>query len=331
LFVLAIASVAAAELTYLATFNGAQSTTVDWKEVNDPVMGGKSVGTFAVDQTNKKGVFNGTCALIPALNAPGFCNVQSQPMMFKKFPDVSQYLDGSFMIRVRSSTPEFKGFKLGWGAPGVPKSSSFSRASGSFKAPFTVTGTDWQVIAVNISSFSWDWSPFTGECDTKDPTGQQHHCCTAEQSEYCPTAKFLSTIDNLAMWAEGFEGNFHLEVEWIGIGSEETPQAVCDANEYCCPDAKACLAPTGLACPNTGDKCPVNTICCPLTKLCVKVGNPCKTPCAVTEYCCPDVLHCLTPVNPGFLCKTNSDCNSGNVCCPLTKVCVAVGNACTPP
>ena len=32
----------------------------EWNELNDPVMGGKSVATFGI--SNKVGVFNGTCA-----------------------------------------------------------------------------------------------------------------------------------------------------------------------------------------------------------------------------------------------------------------------------
>jgi hypothetical protein len=328
ILLVSVITLVVAEVTYLATFDGATSTSWDWDETNDPVMGGKSVGTFSLDKTNKKGVFNGTCAIVPFLKAPGFCNVISKSSLFRKFPDASQFINGSFMIKVRSSTPEYQGFKLGWSAKGIPRTSRYGNPS--FKAPFTVKGTDWQVISVNMSSFSYDWSPYTGKCDTKDPTGQQHHCCTESTPQYCPTAKFLSGITNLEIWAEGAEGDFHLEVEWFGVG-DEAPSAVCSANEYCCPDAKACLAPTKHTCPNDGDKCPSGTICCPLTKICVKVGKPCVTPCATTEYCCPDVHMCLTPVEPGNLCHGNSDCGSGGVCCPLTKLCVSVGNKCTPP
>ena len=45
-------------------------------------------------------------------------------------------------------------------------------------------------------------------------------------------------------------------------------------------------------------------VCCPLTKLCVIPGVVCTPPpvCTSSEYCCPDALHCLTPVEPGTLC-----------------------------
>ena len=69
-------------------------------------------------------------------------------------------------------------------------------------------------------SFSWDWSPFTGRCDTKDPTGAQHHCCGADGDKYCPTAAYLKTLTSLELWAEGAEGNFHLEVKSIAASAD---------------------------------------------------------------------------------------------------------------
>ena len=86
--------------------------------------------------------------------------------------------------------------------------------SGTFKAPFSLNSTETQTVVVPFSQFSWDWSPYTGACDTKDPTGQQHHCCS-DGDEYCPTAKFLSELTGLELWAEGAEGDFHLEVTEI--------------------------------------------------------------------------------------------------------------------
>ena len=72
--------------------------------------------------------------------------------------------------------------------------------------------------------------PFTGSedtlvyshcrCDTKDPTGLQHHCCGTAHPELCPTAAHLSAITGLALWAEGVEGDFSLEVCAIAAGLE---------------------------------------------------------------------------------------------------------------
>lgn len=67
-----------------------------------------------------------------------------------------------------------------------------------------------------FSSFSIDWSDYTGECSTKDPTGEQHFCCTPSHPEVCPTAALLKKITSLEVWAEGTSGNFSLEIDWIG-------------------------------------------------------------------------------------------------------------------
>merc|ERR1719182_1301090 len=73
-------------------------------------------------------------------------------------------------------------------------------------------------------------------------------------------------------------------------------------------------------------------VCCPLTKLCVLPGAPCESPCADTgSFCCPEAKHCLEPANPGVICKAATDCKSDETCCPVTNLCVKVGDACTPP
>merc|ERR1711918_288244 len=79
-------------------------------------------------------------------------------------------------------------------------------------APFMVDGTDAQIVSIPFTDFSYDWSAYTGACDTLDPTGQQHVCCTDETPDVCPTADFLAKITDVEVWAEGTEGDFHLEV-----------------------------------------------------------------------------------------------------------------------
>lgn len=72
-----------------------------------------------------------------------------------------------------------------------------------------------------MNQFSYDWSEFTGRCDTKDPNdGPQHHCCgTGDNAKYCPNADHLSTISDVEVWAEGVKGDFHLEIQWIGASA----------------------------------------------------------------------------------------------------------------
>ena len=115
---------------------------------------------------------------------------------------------------------------------------------------------------------------------------------------------------------------------------------MCDKKEYCCPEAGHCVKSKGKKCASSSD-CGKDTgldgkdkeVCCPLTKLCVKVDKPCTSPCTGnSSYCCPEAKHCVTPVAPApKMCKAAADCAAPAVCCPLLKICVSVGAACTPP
>merc|ERR1712048_1037175 len=70
------------------------------------------------------------------------------------------------------------------------------------------------------------WSGYTGRCDTKDPgsfgrDGQQHYCCDQSglepsKPEVCVQDQYLSTINDLEVWAEGVEGDFNLQIDYIG-------------------------------------------------------------------------------------------------------------------
>lgn len=212
----AMAAPLTASSVTLATFDGAKGTTFKWGAQNDPVMGGASTSTFT--ETGGTGVFNGTCRVVKFLHAPGFAKASTQAGWFSKdtFNDASAFVKGAITLQVRSTTPGYTGFKAEVGAKGLPHSHHSS--SGSFKAPFNVTGTDWQTVSIPMSDFSYDWSDFTGRCDTKDPgtDGVQHHCCSAAHPEVCPTAEALGGISSVAVWAEGVAGDFHLEVKSIG-------------------------------------------------------------------------------------------------------------------
>jgi len=205
----------------LATFDGDKATTASWKDLNDPVMGGASKSTFTVTG-NKTGLFEGTCAIVKFLKAPGFAKIQGSG----SFVDISAY--DSISMKVKSSTPGYQGFKVAFAAPGIPKTSMFGGSS--YKAGFNVTGSDWQIIEVPLTQFSYDWSGYTGRCDTKDPgglfsKGKQHYCCDKSglqpsKPEVCVDTKYLSKINQLELWAEGVEGDFNLEIEWVGASKK---------------------------------------------------------------------------------------------------------------
>jgi hypothetical protein len=76
-----------------------------------------------------------------------------------------------------------------------------------------------------FNSMSWDWSDATGECTTKDPDGYQHKCCSDDKA-VCPTAKLLKSLFSFAIWAEGAEGKFHLEIKEIAASHGPAPLSV---------------------------------------------------------------------------------------------------------
>ena len=106
---LASVDLTAAALTKAVTFDGSKGTTFQWRDLNDPVMGGRSFSTFHVDPGHF-GVFNGTCAIVPSLKAPGFAKITTDGG--QEFADLSEHIEGYMELSVRSTTPGFKGCKL---------------------------------------------------------------------------------------------------------------------------------------------------------------------------------------------------------------------------
>jgi len=206
------------------TFDGANSTTASWRDVNDPVMGGSSKSTFQVTD-QKTGFFNGTVANVSFLKAPGFAKIVGSA----DFADMTGY--DTFKMRVRSSIPDYNGFKLTFAAPGMPKTQRFGEPG--WKADFKLQrSTDWQEVAVPFTQFSYDWSEYTGECNTKDPDslfhkGAQHYCCDKSglepsKPEVCIDPQYLSKVNTFEIYAEGVEGDFNIEVDYIAVSKPGT-------------------------------------------------------------------------------------------------------------
>merc|ERR1719401_227964 len=132
--------------------------------------------------------------------------------------DASAFIDGGLILVARSPTPAYKGFKLSFESPSVPKHHNGHELQGSFKASFSVPASqnnEWQSIFLRFGQFSYDWSDYTGECSTKDPDGYQHKCCSKATPDVCPTTKYLQGVTSFNVWAEGVEGDFHLELREI--------------------------------------------------------------------------------------------------------------------
>jgi len=190
----------------LVTFDGAEGTTFTFKELNDPVMGGQSTGTWSVGEGF--GIFDGEVVDVPSLQAPGFIKAQASG----SFPDVSSFIDGSLVLSVRSTNPEYTGYRVsvvsGATSPSFSCSAGgslpFSR--GCFKDKFSVpAGDDFVDVKIPFNSFSDKWSSATGEQTTT----------CADDSDVCLTADKLAKIQMIELWGEGAGGKVHLEVNSI--------------------------------------------------------------------------------------------------------------------
>merc|ERR1711970_866499 len=106
----------------LVTFDGADTTTFKFVELNDPVMGGKSTGTWSLGKGF--GIMDGEVVNVPALKAPGFIKAAADG----KFPDISDFIDGSLVLSVRTTTPDYAGYRVTFVSGAA--SPSFSCAGG---------------------------------------------------------------------------------------------------------------------------------------------------------------------------------------------------------
>jgi peptide methionine sulfoxide reductase MsrB len=221
--------------TTLVTFDGAAATTFKWNELNDPVMGGKSTGTWSVNSTGQFGVFDGDVVDVPSLKAPGFIKSAADG----KFVNVADQISGDLVLMVRSSTPEYKGFRVSFAAGTMSPSYScagggslpFSR--GCFKAKFSVpAGDDFAPIRVPFNTFSDLWSPATGE---------QTKTC-AQDKDACPTMKSLAKIIRIEVWAEGVAGKAHLEIQSISAEASRR-QALNKVSSLPPADQNTCKGP----------------------------------------------------------------------------------------
>merc|ERR1712004_722478 len=90
----------------LVTFDGAGDTSFTFKILNDPVMGGKSTGTWSLG--SGFGILDGEVVDVPSLSAPGFIKAAGDG----NFPDISAYADGNLVLPVRTTTPEYAGYRV---------------------------------------------------------------------------------------------------------------------------------------------------------------------------------------------------------------------------
>jgi hypothetical protein len=134
---------------------------------------------------------------VPSLQAPGFIKASAEG----RFNDVSEVLSGDLILNVRSSIPDYSGYRISFG--------SHFNAFKDFKAKFSVpTGENFSQIRIPFNMFSNKWDPATGD---------QTVTC-ADDPKVCPTAEDLSSLRRFELWAEGAKGDAHFEVQMISAG-----------------------------------------------------------------------------------------------------------------
>jgi len=194
----------------LVTFDGAEQTSFNFKILNDPVMGGKSTGTWSLG--SGFGILDGEVVDVPSLSAPGFIKAAGDG----SFPDISAFADGSLVLSVRTTTPEYAGYRVTVVSGAV--SADFACAGGGslpfsrgcYKEKFSVpAGSEFVDVKIPFSTFSDKWSSATGE----------HTVECADDSSTCLTAAKLSKIRRVEFWGEGANGKLHLEVQSVSAES----------------------------------------------------------------------------------------------------------------
>ena len=182
---------------------------ISWRVKNDfdILQGGVSTGTFEVDEENSIGIFNGTVKIVPSLQAPGFLSFEADG----QFADASSAISGGILIRLRTSTPDYKGFRMVFAAGTLSPDyacrfgGSIPLTGGCFKSLFHVPPSmdnEFVDVKVPFTSFSDHWSPETGE----------HTIECSDDPKVCPTAEKLKRIKTISIMAEGVAGDVHLEV-----------------------------------------------------------------------------------------------------------------------
>lgn len=208
----AIATASAKERN-IVTFDGAKGTTFKWHTVDDPVMGGQSKSTWALE--NKRGSWTGEVKIVSFLHAPGFCTVACEGY---KGDWSSAGVDGSVSVHLRIN-PRNEGHpnaqNLTFFALQFDSSESQGRKKGEFACPVTVDlAAPWGVdktITVPFSSCSQSWR---GE-----PEGGR------------PTLEQLSAIERLGLSTgayrkgkeTGYAGFFDLELERLSLSPSPPP------------------------------------------------------------------------------------------------------------
>ena len=97
---------------------------------------------------------------------------------------------------------------MGFSSLHTPNPGGYRHGTFAFKAGFALpaaaldsghSGDGWVDVRVPFSAFSVDTSEYTGRCDTTDPGGGTHRCCSAQHPEVCPQEEHLASLRSLQL------------------------------------------------------------------------------------------------------------------------------------
>jgi hypothetical protein len=179
-----------------------------WSEMNDPVMGGRSTGTFTVDAKSGTATFIGQVKDVPFLKAPGFIQVRTTDKTV--WPDVTSCEALELELRSTSTDDEYAGYRVSFGTTHAPGGKFYAKG---YKATLPIVGADFVKIQIPFNEFTDFWDDLTG-----DPI----HTCE-ENALYCPDLMTLKDMKTVAFWGEGIKGKVSLEIKAIrAVGCAES-------------------------------------------------------------------------------------------------------------
>jgi hypothetical protein len=121
-----------------------------WQQMNDPVMGGRSTGTFTIH--DGVGIFEGEVVDVPFLHAPGFIQARTKKSKHDVFfPDVSSC--SALQLVVKSNTA-YDGYRVSFGNAKPPGGKHYAYG---YKANMEVPTSDFGKVVIPFSDFTDFW------------------------------------------------------------------------------------------------------------------------------------------------------------------------------
>jgi hypothetical protein len=163
-------------------------------------MGGQSTSSLTIE--NGVAHFEGDCAIVPFLKAPGFITMETGGFRMPKevFPDVSSCQALSLILK---SNSDYTGYRVSFGNERLP----FGFHAVGYKAPMTdlPSSGDFEDVILPFDMFSSKWDEKTGDIEIE----------CADDAQYCPSPKWLRNMETMSFWGEGVAGTVDLEIQQI--------------------------------------------------------------------------------------------------------------------